>query len=598
MDSKDQIKSNLNVVDVVGEYIQLQPAGSNFRARCPFHQEKSPSFMVSQEKQIWHCFGCSEGGDIFSFVMKMEGLSFVETLRLLAPKAGVELRRQDPKVTSERNRALDILDMSSRYYHQVLLKSSTAKSARDYLIKRGLTEETIEEWRVGYSPESWDDLINFLKKKGFNDNDILVAGMSIKKDRGYGYYNRFRARIMFPIRDVNSNVVAFTARVSPEKEATEKMGKYINSPQTIIYDKSKIIFGMDKAKMNIKKQDLAVIVEGQMDVITAYQNNFKNTIATSGTALTSDQVNIIKRYTNNISLAFDADAAGNIAAERGIAQAMEAEMNIKVIEVPLGKDPDDAIKNNPADWQTAIKKAKPSMEYFINQTLNELGDISDINNKRKVTQKVLPKISRLANKIEQDFWLKKLSQVIDVDENILRETLIQFIQKKTTPKLNKNQTQQTQLKKTNLSREEKLSNNLISLILKFNFLIELMLNKLSQEKIAGKDARDLYSQLLIYYTSNSTQFNYNGFKLFLEQNNTNQNTLNLLDQLIILGERDFSEYDDSEAKIEVFNFIKSLENSYLINKSKQLEKLIREAEADNNTDEINRLMQEFNNLKK
>ena len=601
MDPKDQIKSNLSVVDIVGEYINLQSAGSNFRAVCPFHQEKSPSFMVSQEKQIWHCFGCGEGGDIFSFVMKMEGLTFVEVLRLLALKAGVELKKQDPKVTSQRNRALDVLDIASRYYHQVLLTSSAAQNAREYLVKRNLSQDTIEEWRIGYSPDSWDDLINVLKKRGFNDNDILISGMSIKKDKGYGYYNRFRGRIMFPIRDASSNIVAFTARVTPEKEATEKMGKYINSPQTIIYDKSKIIFGLDKAKTGIKKQDLTVVTEGQMDVITAHQNGFTNTIATSGTALTYDQVTTLKRYSNNISLAFDADQAGSMAAERGITQAMEAEMNIKVIEVPLGKDPDDCIKNNPADWQKAIEKAKLAMEYFFNKSLLEIGDISEINNKRKAVQRMLPKIYKLGNSIEQAFWLKKLSQMIDVDESILRETFIQFTKKNTKKRNAQAKELPRQVLKNSQSREEKLSKMLLALILKFNFLIELMLNKLSSDKIVGHEAQDLYSALLIYYTNNESQLqnnklNYHGFKLFLEQNNSSQGTLDLLDQLVISGDFDFNEHDENMAKIEALDFIQFLEESYLTNKLKKIEKLIREAEKNNNSSEIDGLMQEFNRL--
>jgi len=605
MDAKDQIKSNLDVVDLIGEYIQLQPAGSNFRAPCPFHQEKSPSFMVSQEKQIWHCFGCSEGGDIFSFVMKMEGLSFIEALRLLAPKAGVELKKQDPKITSQRNRALDILDISSRYYHQVLLQGSNAKGAREYLAQRGLSQDTIDEWGIGYSSESWDDLINILKKKGFNDNDIFLSGMSVKKNSGYGYYNRFRGRIMFPIRDINSNVVAFTARVAPEREAEEKMGKYINSPQTIIYDKSKIIFGLEKAKISIKKQDLSVIVEGQMDVITAHQNGFTSTVASSGTALTRDQINIIKRYSNNISLAFDADQAGNIASERGIAQAMDAEMNIKVIKVPQGKDPDDCIKNDPASWQDAITKAKHAMEYFFDKSLSDIGDIGDINNKRKAVQKILPRISKISNKIEQDFWIKKLGQIIDVEENILRETLIKFMQKNIDKRIlsNKDRPNKALYEKRlrNQSRVEKLSQNLVALILKFNFLIEFMVSRLSLDKIVGEQTRDLYSALLIYYTSNNTtesKFDYNGFRFFLEQNNSGKDTLNLLDQLIIFGERDFNEYDEESAKIEALDSIRFLEQSYLTNKSKKIERLIQEAERNDNKDVIDKLMKEFQECKK
>ncbi|MDP2753594.1 MAG: CHC2 zinc finger domain-containing protein, partial [Nitrospirota bacterium] len=222
-------------MEVIRDYIQLKPAGINFRALCPFHREKTPSFMVSPEKQIWHCFGCQEGGDIFSFIMKMEGVSFVEALRMLAPKAGVKLAAQDTKTASQRNMLLDIVELSSKYYHKILTESGQAKAVREYLAERGLTEETIEEWRVGCSPDSWDDLIIFLKSKGYNENEIFSAGMSVKKEGANRFYNRFRGRIMFPIFDASGNAVAFSARVSSEKEAEEKMGKYINSPQTMIY---------------------------------------------------------------------------------------------------------------------------------------------------------------------------------------------------------------------------------------------------------------------------------------------------------------------------------------------------------------------------
>ncbi|MCK5357188.1 MAG: hypothetical protein KAJ48_02235, partial [Elusimicrobiales bacterium] len=226
----DEIKQKLDIVDVIREYIPIKPAGMNFRANCPFHREKTPSFMVSPDKQIWHCFGCQKGGDIFSFVQEIEGIDFVEALRLLAPKAGVTLRRQDPKLTSQRNRILDILEMSRKYFHYNLLNSPAAAKAREYLKERGLIEETIEEWQIGYSPDSWDSAIKLLQGKGFKENEIFLAGIIVKSQNSSRFYDRFRARIMFPINDINSNTVAFSARVSPEKEAEEKMGKYINSP--------------------------------------------------------------------------------------------------------------------------------------------------------------------------------------------------------------------------------------------------------------------------------------------------------------------------------------------------------------------------------
>ena len=480
MNLSDEIKSRLDVVDVLRDYIPMKAAGVNFRARCPFHHEKTPSFMVSPEKQIWHCFGCGKGGDVISFVMEIEGISFVEALKVLAPRAGVKFREENQEQKSVRNRLLDILDLSSRYYHKVLIDHPSAKKAREYLDKRGLTTDTIDYWRIGYSPESWDDLINFLKSKGYKENEIYLSGMSIKKEGTNRYYNRFRDRIMFPIRDINGMVVAFTARVNPEKEATEPMGKYINSPQTMICDKSKIVFGLDKARLAIKSSDQAVMVEGQMDVITAHQNTYTNIVASSGTALTYEQVKLLKRYSNNVALAFDMDSAGEMALERGMREAMREEMNISVIRLPSGKDPDECIKNNPKEWEDSVKDARPMMEYLFDKTFKDL-DLRQVANKQKATKTLLSFIVKLGNKIEQDSWLKRLAQIIDVKEDILREAITKKgNDRKQEEKIKFNQTQQYKA-----SREEKISEILISILLRFPEMIEYCENRLQPEQLEG-----------------------------------------------------------------------------------------------------------------
>ncbi|MBA3047319.1 DNA primase [Patescibacteria group bacterium] len=630
----DEIKSKLDIVDLIREYIQLKPAGINFRAPCPFHNEKTPSFMVSPEKQIWHCFGCGAGGDIFSFVMEMEGISFVEALRLLAPKAGVKLTRQDPKLTSQRNRLLDIIELSAKYYNKILLESKQAphqsavagqaEAARKYLTERGLTEETIEEWQIGYSPESWDDLINFLKSKDYNENEIFLAGMSVKKEairraatngahandnNVCRFYNRFRGRIMFPIKDVNGNIVAFSARVSPEKEAEEKMGKYINSPQTMVYDKSKILFGLDMAKQAIKKEDAAIIVEGQMDVITAHQNGFKNVIASSGTALTADQVLLIKRYSQNLILAFDMDKAGELAAERGIAQAMQQEMNIKVLELGAGKDPDEFIRKNPDGWSSAVAKAKPMMQYYFDKTLANL-DLTNIDHKRQAAKILLPVIAKLGNKIEQDFWLKKLGQEVDVAPHFLHEALARI-----KPAVNyKEEKKQPEKQRAEAmrSRAEMLSELLLALMLKFPAHIEYAAGKLNPDQIDGCGIQAIYRNLIIYYNKSIdkgaqtgevalSEINFNDFKNWLKQNslsgqandNTNESQPALLDKLALLADKDFYTYDSNQAKNEIIKIIAILKKGFLSKRLKEAAKLIAQAEKNNNKAELDGLMDEF-----
>jgi DNA primase len=598
----DEIKSKLDIVDIIRDYIPLKAAGINFRANCPFHHEKSPSFMVSPEKQIWHCFGCGKGGYLISFVMEIEGLSFIEALRMLATKAGVELKKQNPALTSQRNRLLDILELSADYYYKILSDSPLAAEARSYLTKRGLSEKTIEDWKIGFSPESWDDLVNFLKSKNFRENEIFLAGMSIKKDGMNRFYNRFRGRLMFPIRDINGDIVAFTARVMPSKEATEKMGKYINSPQTQIYDKSKILFGLDKAKMPIKANDAAIVMEGQMDVITAQQNNFKNVIASSGTALTPEQLNLLKRYTNNIFLAFDMDNAGQMAADRGIREAMAQEMNIKVIEMPEGKDPDECIKNNPQAWIEAVKKAKPMMQYFFDKVLLKL-DLNDVENKREAAKKLLPIISKIGNKIEKNYWLKELGSKIDISESFLMEALAQSAPKEYRSYQKKEKPQAPERAKK--TREDLLSEIMLALVIKYPVMLEYSVNHILPHQISGESAKAIYNNLLIYYnTSNNNSaleanvFNYLDFRNWLAANEPSPEgvispLILALDKIALISDRDFYNFDIDQAKNELIKIIISIRKNFLSKRQKEIEKLLAIAENQKKKDEIAGLMAEL-----
>lgn len=640
MQPSDEIKAKLDIVDVIREYIQLKPAGVNFRAPCPFHHEKTPSFIVSPEKQIWHCFGCGKGGDIFGFITEMEGISFVDALRMLAQKAGVQLKKQDPKLVSERNRLLDIMESASNYYHNLLRQSPQAQNARQYLAERELTDSSISEWQIGYSADSWDELLNFLKKKGYAENEIFSVGLSVKKEGAGRFYDRFRGRIMFPIRDANGAPVAFSARVSPEKEATEKMGKYINSPTTLIYDKSRIIFGLDKAKQEIKSQDLAIVVEGQMDVITAHQHGFKNVVASSGTAFTAQQLNLLKRFSGNIALSFDMDKAGEMAAERGIKEAMAAEMNIKVIQIPQGKDPDECIRTNPKEWEKATATARPVMEYYFSKTFAGL-DLSGTEDRREAAKTLLPVLARLKNKIEQNVWLKKLSEAINVQESILRETLSAQVKKENAPRAEKGEAERPEKAKTVKPREELLSELFLALILKFSQLIEYASNHVRSEHIAGEINRSFYKNIIIYYNminnywtqpgennsprassgppqsgeageaGNHPHVSYGEFKLWLENlpadDNDKENTargdaagignpaeqLKLLNILAILGDENFYGYEFEQAKNEAIKISSILKKYHLLSHMRQIAKEIALAEKEGNKEKIQELMEEL-----
>lgn len=631
----EEIKQKIDIVDLIREYVPIKPAGLNFRGACPFHREKTPSFMVSPEKQIWHCFGCGKGGDIFSFIMEIENVEFAEALRILAPKAGVVLRKQDPKLTSQKNRVSDIMELARRFYHKNLLENREAASAREYLKKRGIDDEIIEEWQIGYSPDSWDITINLLRKNGFRDEEIFAAGLSVKGNNRPGYYDRFRGRIMFPINETNGQTVGFSARVSPEKENSETMGKYINSPQTVIYDKSKILYGLDKAKPAIKKEDAVIIVEGQMDVITSHQFGYKNTVASSGTALTSDQVELlIKRYTKNFIFALDADSAGQTAVDRGVDTAKRIDyheidgedsrgkklkfidpllsnsINIKIIEIPAGKDPDESIRKNPGGWSEAIAKAKPIMEYYFDK---ETGgkDLEKVENKREVTRVLLGKIAKLADKIEQDFWLKKLAEKIDVAENILRETLYAHL-KKTKKEIYSGQDKEIKAETKKNSREERISELTIALMLKFPALIEYGVNHCQIYYLVGDNNQLLYKNLLFYYNNikdnndlldleKGSFFDYFNFRGWLsEETGSDKNDLimlpELLDKLSILGDSEFFELSIEQAKGEIIKYILNLKKNYLVCRMGELEKLIANYEKEKDTDMVKELLTEFKSL--
>lgn len=654
MNPSDEIKSKLDLADVIRGYIDLKPAGVNFRANCPFHREKSPSFIVSPDKQIWHCFGCGKGGDLFAFVMEIEGLSFVETLRLLAPKAGVELKQADPKLTSQRNRSLDAMELATKYYHHILTTSKQAQPARDYLAKRGLSEETINDWRIGYSPDSWDDLVNFMASRGFSPNEIFAAGLSTKKEGTSRFYNRFRGRIMFPIADANGNVVAFTARVSPEKEATEKMGKYINSPQTSIYDKSKVLFGLHKAKQAIRQENAVVLVEGQMDVITAHQHDFKNVIATSGTALTEDQLEAIKRYTTNIYLALDADSAGQEAINKGEGLArgndyneVEAEdsfgrvkkyidpsesykFNLKVIVIPSGKDPDDCIRNNPEEWRQAVVTAKEAMEYYFDRAIAGF-DVKNVDHHRAVKRALFPKLSELRQRdiSESDFWVKRLSQRLGVEEVSMREDLNKYeTDNKPHQVARAPKRVQPAPALAPKGRGEQLSELLLALALRYPAYFSYLANNLQLDQLIGSANQGLYKGLIIYYNKNtetwlsgtlaedigngqtepkdapdSTQFSYKIIREWLNLPEAahallaDQSAIDRigrkLDELVLLGEKEFFQLEAEEARVEIVRLTSWLKKQYLQNRLKDISQLIHQAEAESDLNRLQPLLEEF-----
>lgn len=421
-----EIKDRLDIVEVITSFIPTKKSGANYKATCPFHHEKTASLMISPQKQIWHCFGCGEGGDIFGFVMRYENLEFREALKQLAQRAGVTLpertsgAREDKKLTED---LIRINNFTAKFYHKQL-ESASANEAKKYLADRGLTEQTINKWEIGFAPDSFDALIKALQSKQVTSQAALSAGVVAKNDRG-NIFDRFRNRIIFPIRNFYGDVVGFTARVLPGSETGKDgqvLAKYINSPETAVYNKSKILFGLHEAKASIRKADEAVIVEGQMDCITAHQAGFDNTVATSGTAMTDDHLRLIGRLTKNLNFCFDADLAGIQALRRAGELALAMGFRIKVINLKTAKDPDELIRSNPSEWRKAIAEAIWFIDYYL-QLAEHQHPFGSIEQKQYLTEEVMPLLRYVTNPLEQGHYIRLMSETFAVTETDLRAAL-------------------------------------------------------------------------------------------------------------------------------------------------------------------------------
>ena len=416
----EEIKSRLSIADVVGSYVRLLKAGVNFKAACPFHNEKTPSFYVSPSRDIWHCFGCGAGGDIFRFVAQIEGVEFPEALEILAARAGVQLRKEDPRLSSERRRLLSLTEEAAEYYEEELQKR---KDVLAYLKERGLKDETVKSFRLGYAPQSWEAVLNHLSARGFRGEEVEHSGLALlsqKPEAKSRFYDRFRARIMFPISDGSGRIVGFSGRIFerdlPKGESPENAGgKYINTPQTILYDKSSVLYLWDRAKNEIRQKDSCVLVEGQMDALLSHQAGVKNAFATSGTALGRGHLALIRRLTSKLLLAFDADEAGELATKRGVDMILESGFDVNIIEVPGGKDPADAVREDPKLWEEAVLKAKPVIAFFLDLLKKKFsGDTRRF--RAETSSLVLPYVAAIENEMEKAHWVQEVSKTLGLKE--------------------------------------------------------------------------------------------------------------------------------------------------------------------------------------
>lgn len=581
----DQIKNRLDIIEVISGYIKLKKAGKDHKATCPFHNEKTPSFFVSPSKQIWHCFGCGAGGDMFSFVMQMEGVEFADALRVLAQKAGVTLKRQDPQLRSQRSKVYEICQEAAEVFEENLKKN---KAVQEYLKKRGISPKSIKEFRIGYALDSWDALYNHLIDLGYKEGDIDRAGLITKSQKSNlksqsKYYDRFRRRIMFPINDISGQVIGFTGRIY---RGDESIAKYINSPETLIFNKSRVLYAFDKAKVDVRKEDRCILVEGQLDVIMSRQAGAKNTIATSGTALTEDHLRIIKRYTDNLLLAFDTDIAGEAATKKSIGLAQGAEFNIKVIILSKDKDPADIIKKNSKDWKKAIEGARPIMEFYFENVFSKYSP-KKLEDKRQIAKELLPLIKRIANGIERAHWIQILASKLNVEEKLLSEALAKVrIEGESSYARATESRGRAALEK---SRLENLEQNLLGLVLKYPEHLDNIKKNLNQGHFTSENTRRIFQELKKQKSSK---------KIDLEK--IKKESLPDYPYYIdhIMFQVEHCDLEDKDILKEINFCIKEIKSNYFKKKLSEISLEIKKAEKEEDKKEVKKLMEEFNKLSK
>ncbi|MEE8582846.1 MAG: DNA primase [Dehalococcoidales bacterium] len=414
----DEVKQRTDIVEVVSQYTSLAKAGRTMKGLCPFHSEKHGSFFVYPEQQSWHCFGaCNTGGDVFSFVMKKENLDFGEALRQLAGRAGVTLpSRQAPADRDKKDRLYQANATAALYFHNFLLEADAAEKARQYISGRGLNEKSTADFQLGYSPGDRRQLRRHLMEKGYTEDELLAAGLIIKPDDGQTY-DRFRNQLMFPIADARGRIIGFGGRLLAGSGP-----KYLNSPQTPLFDKSSHLYGLNLAAPAIRLKDSAIIVEGYMDAITAHQNGFANVVASMGTSVTERQITALKKLSRNVIFALDADSAGEEATRRGVGYENILEAEIKVVVLPQGKDPDDVIRQDAEAWPGLLKGARPVMDFIFDHESSGL-DLATAAGKSRLAEILLPVIARIADTVRQAHYLQQLARLVNISEHRLEVAL-------------------------------------------------------------------------------------------------------------------------------------------------------------------------------
>lgn len=576
MDQASQVREKIDIVGLITEYIPLKKMGRNFTTTCPFHNENSPSFVVSPERQIWHCFGCAKGGDVFSFLMEYENLEFIEALRMLAKKAGVELKMiGNPANASKRENIFSINKLAADYYHFVLTKHKAGERALEYLIEnRGLNEKLINTFKIGFSPSGGEDLSKFLiNKKNFKDMDLIEAGLSFKK--GNRIVDFFRGRIMFPLIDHRDNIIAFSGRNILDSDLGPK---YINTKETLVYHKGSTFFGFNLAKESIKKENFTIVMEGEFDVISAYKEGISNVVALKGTALTMDQALLLSRFAPRVALCLDQDSAGIEAVRRSIPNLEKRGLIISMI-VTSEKDPDEALKKNPIEFKKNIKESVEVYDYLLNKYLNE-NDSSSSSGKKNISDQILPLISEIQNEIVKEHYIKKLSEAI----NTSSESLLRQIDKKE----NKKEEDKVFQKIQKVNRRELLEEYLLGLILQSTSPKHMLVKSkdvLIEYNFMIPSIGKIFSDLIVGMINNN-------FDLKKISENLSKELIPIYDKSYLMPLPKFE--NDQKYQEEVIRSAKELKIFSLKGKLREISKKLKNTDEDG--EDILKIKEEISNI--
>lgn len=615
--SVEEVKTRINIVDLVGEYVRLQRAGANWRALCPFHNEKSPSFMVSEDKQIFHCFGCGKGGDIFGFLMELEGLEFKEALKILAERAGVKLDSYQPQRTDDKKKTLEILELATKFFEKQLWDGAGKEKILNYLRGRGLSDDSIRNFRLGYAPDGWRNLLNFLLERGYRMEEIARTGLEVQKNKDSeipnskiqmpnklqnpndisttnyklsttNYYDRFRDRIMFPIADLFGKIIGFSARVAPGGD--ESQAKYVNTPESEVYHKSKVLYGIDKARQEIKSQNAALLVEGNMDVIALHQAGMKNTVAVSGTALTPDQLDILKRYSSNLRLFFDADEAGKKATQKSAEAAFQKDFNVSIVSLPQGKDAAELLAENKEELLQAVKNTWPAMEYFFSGYLQKY-DIAKAEDKKIIAAEVVKIIANFKNEIEREHWVKKLAQALETEE----KTIYTLLKNSERPESAYQKSEQPAEIFVAGKRLEMLREKLLGLALVDSVVWEKLGDMETDDVVSYLKADNLFSAILEKGQSCAYAFDKLAEDIGGEQGERARR-LYFASKYQFDGEAGATEREPAENMQLMTEYFDNIRKEIYREKRKQLEKDIKKAEEIRDKEAVKKLMAEFSQI--